>query len=101
MSLKQSIEDNKQYILDSLQSEELKSEFLASLDKIEETSRPTIEEQVAEAQAPDHVSEDMYDGIKKELESTPAFVPMNADEEKAAIEEALKNVPTPSAESED
>ncbi len=94
MGLKQSLEDNKQFILDSLPTDELKEQFLSNLENVEETTAPTAEEQTAEAQAPDHISEEMYDSIKKEIEAAPKQVKMSAEEEKAAIEEALKNPPT-------
>lgn len=93
MAIKESLEENKQFILESLPTEELKSEFLASLDKVEESTVASVEEQVAEAQAPDHVNEELYEAVKKELSSTTAIPRMTESEEKAAIEEALKNVP--------
>ncbi len=98
MAVKQSLEDNKDFILGTLPTQELKDAFLADLDKVEEPAAPSVEEQVAEAQAPDHVSEDMYDGIKAEIEAAPPVVKMTEEEEKAAIAEGLKNPPTPSEE---
>ncbi|MBO3698054.1 hypothetical protein [Roseivirga sp. E12] len=98
MAIKESLEENKQIILDSLPTEELKQEFLAGLDKVEEPAAPSVEEQVAEAQAPDHVSEELYEAVKKEITSFTPPPPMSADEEKAAIEEGLKQVPTESNE---
>ena len=98
MSIKKSLTDNKEFILESLPSQELKDQFIADLEKVEEPAASSIEEQVAEAQAPDHISEDMYEGIKKELESRPAVVPMSKKEEQAAIEEALKDVPSNQSE---
>lgn len=102
MAIKESLTENKDFILESLPTQELKDEFLASLDNVEEqSSAPSTEEAVAEAQAPDHVTEDMYEGIKNELESMKPAERMSADEEKAAIEEALKNVPTPTYDPEE
>lgn len=94
MAVKESLEENKQFILDSLPTEDLKNEFLASMDKVEEPAKPSIEEQVAEAQAPDHVSEELYESVKKEIAASSAMPKMSAEEEKAAIEESLKSVPT-------
>ena len=93
MAIKQSLEANKDFILASLPTEELKQEFLKELEKApEEVQADSLEVQVKEAQAPDHVGEDMYEGIKKELESYKP-VKLSEAEEKAAIEEALKNPP--------
>lgn len=93
MAIKESLEENKDLILESLPTQELKDEFLASLDKVEELTAPSAEEQVAEAQAPDHVSEELYEAVKKEISSATVAPRMTESEEKAAIEEALKNVP--------
>lgn len=101
MAIKQSLEDNKQFILDRLPTQELKDEFLADLEKVEEITPPSVEEQVAEAQAPHYVSEDMYEEVKKELENQETIKPMSEDEEKAAIEAELKNVPTEPNEQQD
>ncbi|OEK00289.1 hypothetical protein BFP97_01625 [Roseivirga sp. 4D4] len=94
MALKESLEENKQFILDSLPTQELKDEFLASLDKVEEPTAPSVDEQIAEAQAPDHVSEELYEAVKKELAAVKPIPKMTEEEEKAAIEESLKHVPT-------
>lgn len=94
MALKESLEENKQFILDSLPTQELKDEFLASLDKVEEPVAPSTEEQIAEAQAPDHVGEELYEGVKKEISEAKPTPKMTEEEEKAAIEAELKNVPT-------
>lgn len=96
MAIKESLEENKQHILESLPTEELKKEFLASLDNVEEVSAPSAEEQVAEAQGPDHVSEELYEAVKKEISSATAIPRMTESEEKAAIEEALQDVPVAS-----
>lgn len=94
MPVKERLEENKDFILESLPTEELKQEFLASLDQVEEPSAPSVEEQVAEAQAPDHVSEELYEGIKKEIAERPAPAQMSEDEIKAAIEQGIKEVDT-------
>lgn len=93
MAIKESLLDNQDFILESLPTQELKDEFLASIDKVEEPAALTTAEAVAEAQAPDHVSEDLYEGVKKDLESMKPFAKMTEAEEKAAIEEELKVVP--------
>ena len=98
MSLKQSMVDNKDEILNNLPTQELKDEFLANLEKAGDVKKPSVDEQVKEAQAPDHVSEELYDGIKNELESSQEHTPMSEDEQKAAVEEALKQVPRGSEE---
>ena len=101
MAIKQSLEANKDFILESLPTEELKQEFLKELDKApEEVPSPSLEDQVKEAQAPDHVSEDMYEGIKKQLEAYKP-VRLSEAEEKAAIEEGLKNPPKSDANNEE
>lgn len=97
MSLKQSLEENKDHILNSLPTQELKDAFLADLEKAEDVVTTTIEEQVKNAQEPEHILEGMYDGIKKEIESTVHSIKMTAEEEKAAIAEALKNPPVSEA----
>ena len=94
MSMKQSLVDNKDHILESLPTQEMKDEFLASLDSIEEVEAPSAQQLVEEAQAPDHVSEDMYDAIKEAIEKPREAIRMTKEEEAAAIEEALKQVPT-------
>lgn len=94
MAIKESLLDNQDFILDSLPTQELKDEFLASIDKVEEPAALTTAEAVAEAQAPDHVSEDLYEGVKNNLESMQPVTKMTEAEEKSAIEEELKNVPT-------
>ncbi len=94
MAIKESLDANKDFILESLPTQELKDEFLASLDKVEDLVPPTVDEQVAEAQAPDHVSEELYEAVKKELASTTPVPKMTAEEEKAAMEESLKTVST-------
>jgi len=94
MAMKESLMDNKDFILESLPTQELKDDFLASLDKVEEPAPTSTAEAIAEAQAPDYVGEDLYEGIKKELENMQPIPKMTAAEEKAAIEEGLKNVPT-------
>lgn len=94
MAIKQSLEANKSFILDSLPTQELKDDFLKNLENAPETlETPSIEQQVKEAEAPDHVSEDMYAGIKKEIEGYKPAPKMTPEEEKAAIAEALKNPP--------
>ena len=94
MPVKESLEENKDFILESLPTDELKQECLASVDKVEETAAPSVDDQVAEAQAPDHISEDMYEGIKKEIAEQPSAVKMSEDEVKAAIEQVIKEVDT-------
>lgn len=95
MQVKASLEENKDHILASLPTQELKDQFLAELETIEETTlRPTTEEQVKEAQMPEHISEDMYDAIAKEINSTQEVLAMTEEEEKMAIKEALKNPPS-------
>lgn len=94
MGIKSSLEENKDEILNSLPTQELKDEFLKSLDSVEETAAPSVEDQVSEAQAPDHVSEDMYDGIKQELESYTPVAPPSEEEQQAMIDEAMKNPPS-------
>ncbi len=95
MAIKESLMENKDFILESLPTQELKDEFLASLENVEEQpGAVSIEEAVAEAQSPDHVTEDMYEGIKKELENMKSAPRLTPEEEKAAIEAELKNVPT-------
>lgn len=101
MAVKESLEENKQFILDSLPTQELKDEFLAELGKIEEPAPPSVEEQVAEAEAPSYVEKGMYGDIKKELENHKPVAPMSKKEEKAAIEAELKNVPTEPNEQQD
>ncbi|MEQ8909602.1 MAG: hypothetical protein RIC95_10450 [Vicingaceae bacterium] len=94
MSVKQSLEENKQHILDSLPTQELKDQFLAELDKADETPlKPSLDEQIKEAQAPDHISKDMYDSVKAEVEKAQETPKMSKEEEEAAIQEALKNPP--------
>ncbi|MBL4707879.1 MAG: hypothetical protein JKY48_05495 [Flavobacteriales bacterium] len=93
MSIKQSMEENKHHILESLPTQELKDAFIADLDKVEELVAPSVEELVKEAQSAEHVGEEMYDSIKKEIETGYTEVKMSAEEEKAAIEEELKNPP--------
>jgi RNA polymerase-binding transcription factor DksA len=95
MSVKQSMLENKEHIMNSLPTQELKDAFEKDLEKMEEPKAPSLDEQVKEAQAAEHVSEDMYDGIKKELEEAekkPA-AKMSKEEEEKEIEKALKNVP--------
>lgn len=100
MAIKQSLETNKDFILKSLPTEELKQEFLKVLEKAPESVQSaSLDEQVKEAQAPDHVGEELYDGIKKELESYRP-VKSSEEEEKAAIAEALKNPPKSEANTE-
>ncbi|MHA7102301.1 hypothetical protein [Roseivirga pacifica] len=94
MAIKQSLEANKQFILDSLPTQELKDEFLKNLESAPETvAQPSVEEQIKEAEAPDYVTEEMYAGIKKELTDMTPVPKMTPEEEKAAIEEGLKNPP--------
>lgn len=94
MAIKQSLEENKQFILDSLPTQELKDDFLKNLqDAPEQVETPSVEQQVKEAEAPEHVPEDLYSDIKKELENYKPAPQMSSEEEKAAIEEALKNPP--------
>lgn len=100
MSIKQSLLDNKDEILGNLPTQELKDAFLADLEKAEEVVKPSVDELLKEATAPEHVAEELYDGIKAELEAAPKAVRMTAEEEKAAIEEALKNPPSSGAENE-
>ncbi|WP_420387570.1 hypothetical protein [Roseivirga sp.] len=94
MAIKQSLEENKQFILDSLPTQELKDQFLKNLqDAPEQTEAPTVEQQVKEAEAPKYVPEDLYSDIKKEIENYKPAPKMTSEEEKAVIEEALKNPP--------
>lgn len=95
MSVKASLEENKQHILDSLPTQELKDQFLADLEKAEEPNlKPSLDEQLKEATAPDHISEDMYDAVKKEVEQGQEAIKMSKEEEEEAIKEALKNPPS-------
>lgn len=91
--IKDSLNENKEAILNSLPTDELKEQFLNSIDHAEDSSGVSTEEVVAEAIAPDHVSENLYDAVKKEIETYSPTGRMSEDEEKAAIEEALKNPP--------
>jgi len=94
MSVKKSMLENKNHILESLPTQELKDSFLNDLEKMEEPQKPSLDEQLKQAQAPDHVSEELYDGIKKELEQAQkATSKMSKDEEEREIEKALKNPP--------
>ena len=94
MAIKESLEENKDFILESLPTEELKQEFLKSLKNAEETAVGSFDEQVSQAQAPEHVTEDMYEAIKKEIEEKPVVSPMSKAEIEAAMEEEVKNVDT-------
>lgn len=97
MSLKQSLLDNKDQILESLPTQELKDAFIADLDKVKDAVAPKIEDVIKEAQEPEHIVGEMYDEVKKEIEAGVKSVQMTAEEEKAAIEEALKNPPAPAS----
>jgi len=94
MPIKESLEENKQFILDSLPSEELKQEFLTSLEKVEETNLTSVDEQISEAQAPDHISEDMYDAVKKEIEGYQTVAAMSEEETQQAIVKETEQVDT-------
>lgn len=94
MSVKKSMLENKNHILESLPTQELKDAFLNDLEKMEEPQKPSLDEQLKQAQAPEHVSEELYDGIKKELEQAQKSTSkMSKDEEEREIEKALKNPP--------
>lgn len=102
MAIKQSLEENKSFILDALPTQELKDEFLKSLESApEKVEQPSLEEQVKEAEAPDYVTKEMYAGIKKELSDMKPLPKMTEAEEKAAIEEGLKNPPKENDQSEE
>ncbi|PWL29065.1 hypothetical protein [uncultured Roseivirga sp.] len=102
MAIKQSLEANKNFILDSLPTQELKDDFLKSLENAPESvEAPSVEQQVKEAEAPDYVTEEMYAGIKTELENMKPVPKMTPEEEKAAIEEGLKNPPKSDANNEE
>lgn len=93
MSIKQSLIENKSFILESLPTQELKDQFLKDLDSApDKAENASLEDQVKEAQAPEHVSEELYDGIKKELENYKP-TKLSPEEEKAEIEKGLKNPP--------
>ncbi len=90
MSIKQSLEENKEIILEKLPTEELKQEFLASLNNVEQPAVPTAEEQIKEAEAQPHVEESMYADIQKELTDYKPVAPMTPEEEQAAIEAGVQ-----------
>lgn len=93
MAIKQSLIENKSFILESLPTQELKDEFLKSLENApDKVASPSVEDQLKEAQAPEHVGEELYDSIKKELENYKPAAPMSKEDEKKAIEEELKHV---------
>lgn len=99
MSVKKSLHENKDFILESLPTQELKDEFLKSLETVEDPAPPKMEELVAEATAPDHVSEDMYEAVKADVERDDSIKPLEGAELEAAIQENLKQVPTEPNES--
>lgn len=94
MAIKQSLEANKSFILDSLPTQELKEEFLKSLESAPETiAVPSTKQQIEDAEASSYISKDMYADVKKEIDGYKPVPKMTPEEEKAAIEEALKNPP--------
>jgi hypothetical protein len=98
MSVKQSLVDNKDQILESLPTQELKDAFTAELENFQEPVAPSNEELVAEAQAPDHVTEDMYEGVKVGVEEEVPTALSDAEVE-AAVKEGVDNPPSsPDAE---
>lgn len=101
MSIKQSLVENKSFILESLPTQELKDQFLKNMESAPDKVEPTnLADQIKEARAPDHVKEELYDGIKKELESYKPAPKMTPEEEKAEIEMGLKNPPKSEANNE-
>lgn len=94
MSVKQSLVDNTKEILDSLPTQELKDEFTSSLETMEEPQAPSTEELVAEAQGVEHITEDMREAVKADVEKDNSVTPMSAEEEESATAENLKLVPT-------
>ena len=66
-------------------TEELKQDFLNSLDNVEEPTLPSVQDQIKGAEAQPHVSEEMYANIQKELEADQTPAVMTPEEEKAAI----------------
>ncbi len=96
MAIKQSLEENKDFILESLPTQELKDQFLKEMEKAPtEVVKPSLEEQIKEAEVSEFATADRYEGIKKALENQKPTPKLSVDEEKAAIEEGLKNPPKP------
>lgn len=94
MSVKASLEENKDHILESLPTQELKDAFLKELDEFQESEPVSNEELVAQAQAPDHILPEMYEDVKVGVEEEVPGALSDEAEVKAAMEESLKNVPT-------
>ncbi len=99
MSMKQSLIDNKDQILESLPSQELKDAFLKELDTMEDPAPVAEADLVAQAQEPEHVTEDMYNDAKSHVVEMPD-VNMTQEEIDAAIKAGLDNPPTAPPEAE-
>ena len=101
MSIKKSLEENKDFILESLPTKEAKEAFTSSLKSMEEPTAPSIEQIIHEAQSPEYVSPDLYDALKNEIENRPVHTPLTEEEAQEAMNQELVRVDTTPKEEEE